>query len=75
MHAEERIKCMESFAAIKIKQDDFFHKNLEKIAEHYSNYTNYFVNVINSLFKIGYDDPKSSKIILEFAEKSLLPIA
>lgn len=35
MTSEERVKCLEAFSVIKIKQVDFYHKNLEKIAENF----------------------------------------
>jgi len=35
MTAEERVKCLEAFSVIKIKQVDFYHKNLEKITENF----------------------------------------
>lgn len=69
--ADDRIKCMNAFSYIKIKQNDFYQKNLEKIAEFPSNFRGYLDHILNSLFKIGYDQPESVKDILKLIQTIL----
>lgn len=69
MSAEERIICLESFAQMKIKQVDFFQKNIESIAQNFQLYRRYLPNILNSLYQVGYDNQESSKDILKIAEE------
>lgn len=72
MTAEERVKCLEAFSVIKIKQVDFYHKNLEKITENFQNYAAYYNNIVNALYKIGYDNTESIDLVNKLADRVLL---
>lgn len=69
MTPEERIICLQSFSQMKIKQVDFFQKNLESIAQNFGLYRRYLSNILQSLYFVGYDNQESIKDILKITEE------
>jgi len=66
MQPEERIRTLESFSNIKIKQSDFLLKNLEKISANLNHYKFYYTQIFNSLFKLGFDDKEAIPHIMKY---------
>ena len=69
MQPEARVKAMSVFAHFKLKQSDFLAKNLEKISEAPLNYRNHFNDLVDVLFRLGYNEQRSFEQIQAIAAK------
>lgn len=67
-YPEHRIRTLLAFTNARLKQVDFFVKNLERVVKQGNQFRSYTNQIIDSVFRLGLIEPEVSSLIIEIVK-------